>query len=152
MKPGRHERLKKAIGAVLFIVYLIVMCYILFFMEWRSRSPNGELRYNATPFKEIRRYLRLVSSMPYIALMNLLGNILIFMPFGALMTFFYKRKRFVVLWVTTISCAFSCAIEIIQLVTRVGSCDVDDVILNTIGGFLGSLIYYIHYRWRNRKK
>lgn len=152
MNHGRHEKTKKVIGLVLFIIYLIVMCYILFFMEWRSRSTNGEIRYNAVPFREIKRYLRLISSMPYIALMNLLGNILIFMPFGALVTFFRREKCFIVLRVTVVSCALSCAIEILQLVTRVGSCDIDDVILNTIGGFLGSLVYYIHYRWRIRKK
>jgi glycopeptide antibiotics resistance protein len=34
-------------------------------------------------------------------------------------------------------------VEVTQLVTRVGSFDVDDLLLNTIGGILGYLIYKI---------
>ena len=150
MSSGKHHKLKKFIGIVLFIIYIIVMCYILFFMDWRSRSAGSILRYNAVPFHEIRRYIGLISSMPYIALLNLLGNVLIFVPFGALMTFFNRDRKMVVLNVTLIGFVFSCAIEITQLFTRVGSCDVDDMILNTIGGFIGSLIYYIHYRRKKR--
>lgn len=150
MSSGKHDKLKKFIGVVLFIIYLIVMCYILFFMDWRSRNTGGALKYNAVPFREIRRYMGLICSMPYIALMNLLGNVIIFVPFGALMTFFMRNRKCVVLNVTLIAFVFSCAIELTQLFTRVGSCDVDDMILNTFGGFIGSLIYYIHYHRRKR--
>ena len=38
--------------------------------------------------------------------------------------------------------------NLIQLITRVGCCDVDDVILNTLGGMLGYLCYWI---WRKYK-
>ncbi|MDD6381149.1 MAG: VanZ family protein [Lachnospiraceae bacterium] len=151
MSSGKHDGLKKFIGIVLFIIYLIAMCYILFFMDWRSRNSGGALKYNAVPFREIRRYIGLIWSMPAIALMNLLGNIMIFIPFGALVTFFCREKRCVVLNVTLIGFVFSCGVEITQLFTRVGSCDVDDIILNTIGGFIGSLIYYIHYHWRKKR-
>lgn len=149
MKNGRHEALKKFIGVVLFIIYMIIMIYILFFMEWRSRSAGGELRYNAIPFHEIKRYLTNTRTIGlYMVCLNIVGNVVIFMPFGALVTFFMRKSRCVVPKVILISAAFSCAIELTQLFTRVGSCDVDDVILNTLGGFIGSLIYYIHYHRR----
>ena len=34
-------------------------------------------------------------------------------------------------------------IESVQLLTRVGSFDVDDLILNTLGGILGYVLFYI---------
>ncbi len=37
--------------------------------------------------------------------------------------------------------------ELIQLVTRVGSCDVDDMILNTLGGMIGHLCFKILFLW-----
>ena len=151
MKNGRHEKAKKAVGGILFIVYVIVMCYILFFMDWRSRNTGGALRYNAVPFHEIKRFIGMLDRYPYIALMNLLGNIAIFIPFGALLTFFRRKERVIVFQVTLLSFFVSCAIELLQLFTRVGSCDVDDVILNTLGGFIGSMIYYIHYNWRKSR-
>lgn len=50
--------------------------------------------------------------------------------------------------VTLFSMEFSITVEVIQLITRVGCCDVDDVILNTLGGMLGYLCYWI---WRKYK-
>ena len=35
----------------------------------------------------------------------------------------------------------SLLVEVLQLVTKVGSFDVDDLLLNTVGGILGFLIY-----------
>ena len=48
-------------------------------------------------------------------------------------------------------------VEVMQLLTKVGSFDVDDILLNTVGGVLGFLIYMtgdlIRRRHvRNRKK
>lgn len=144
-----HDRAKKVIGIVLFVIYMIVMVHILFFSE--SRTPGGELRYNAILFHEIKRYLTNVDRIGWqLVFLNVFGNVLIFIPFGALVTFFFREKSCIVAKVTLISCLLSCAIEITQLFTRVGSCDVDDVILNTIGGFIGALVYYIHHRRRRK--
>ena len=151
MSRKKYDGAKKVIGIILFILYLIAMCYILFFMEWRSRNLGGVVRYNATPFREIKRYAGLIKTMPYVAFTNLAGNVLIFMPYGALMTFFRRKTRTVILSVTLSGFFFSCAIELTQLFTRVGCCDVDDVILNTMGTLLGSIVYYIHYHRRKKR-
>ena len=49
--------------------------------------------------------------------------------------------------VTLISFEVSLLVELIQLVTRVGSCDVDDMILNTLGGMLGYFCFKILFLW-----
>ena len=44
----------------------------------------------------------------------------------------------------------SLTIEITQLLTRVGSFDVDDLILNTAGGIAGYLLFYIMNKIRSK--
>ena len=107
--------------------------------------------YNLVLFKEIGRFLRyrhLLGWYPVCA--NLLGNILIFVPFGMLVPMLSKKyKRF---WcVALLSFELSLAVELIQLLTKVGSCDVDDMLLNTIGGMLGYAVY-AWLRGRRRKR
>ena len=43
--------------------------------------------------------------------------------------------------VTLLSFELSLAVELIQLITKVGSCDVDDMLLNTLGAAAGYLCY-----------
>ena len=76
-----------------------------------------------------------------------------FMPFGFLVPVMYREQRKGVsfrghyfrsfLFVTFLGFTFSFMIETIQLVTRVGCFDVDDMFLNTSGVILGYMIYYI---------
>ena len=56
-------------------------------------------------------------------------------------------------WYTTtlLSFAFSLCVETAQLVFKVGSFDADDILLNTLGGILGYLIFVICNRIRRRK-
>ena len=86
---------------------------------------------------------------------NLFGNILIFMPYGYFLTMAGKRKSF--FRTLFYSMGLSLGVEVMQLLTKVGSFDVDDILLNTVGGVLGFLIYMtgdlIRRRHvRNRKK
>ena len=74
-------------------------------------------------------------------IINLLGNILAFVPFGYLLPKIVTRKLGV-FYTVLFTLEFSVFVELIQLVTRTGSFDVDDLILNTIGGLVGYTLYY----------
>ncbi len=90
--------------------------------------------------------------MVYFAI-NLLGNVVVFMPFGFLVPVLYREQRKGVhfkghyfrsgLFVTFLGFAFSLVVETIQLVTKVGCFDVDDLCLNTFGVILGYICYYL---------
>ncbi len=70
---------------------------------------------------------------------NLAGNVLIFAPLGVLPPLLWKRWRH--LWATVpLSAGVSCLIEFLQLFLG-RSVDVDDLILNTLGGLLGYLLF-----------
>lgn len=69
---------------VCFICYMILLVYFLFFSEEYGRNePYTTYQYNLELFREIKRYLmyREQIGMVYFAI-NLLGNVVVFMPFG----------------------------------------------------------------------
>lgn len=135
----KHQKL----GWVLFIAYLILLAYFLFFSEsfGRSSQLRAEYAYNLIPFKEIRRFFVYRHKLGMEAfLLNTVGNVICFMPFGFFLPIVSRRSR---RWYNTIllSFTFSLCIEITQLVFKVGSFDVDDMILNTLGGISGYILY-----------
>ena len=71
------------------------------------------------------------------------------MPFGFFLPVFSRRCH---IFLNTVFYSFelSLFVELIQLVTKVGSFDVDDLILNTLGGALGFLVYQV-FAWIGRK-
>ena len=138
---------RRVARVLLFCIYLVVLSYLLFFAESFGRGAARDYRYNFMPFAEIRRYLFYWETIGLTGvLVNLLGNIVAFMPFGYFLSSL-TNNRLKVLSVTLFSLEFSILVEAIQLMTRLGSCDVDDVILNTLGGLLGCLAY----KWLHRK-
>ena len=81
--------------------------------------------------------------------MNLAGNVVSFIPFGLFLPLLAHRcRRFG--YVTMLSFDFSLMVELIQLISKVGSFDVDDLLLNTIGGALGYICFLLADRFRNR--
>lgn len=70
----------------------------------------------------------------------ILENILLFVPYGVLIQMYFKKQRGVVL--SLISGFFtSLVIELLQLVTRRGIFQIDDIITNTLGCVIGFVIF-----------
>ena len=73
---------------------------------------------------------------------NLLGNIVAFIPYGMLLPLLaHNQRKFY--RVVLLSFDFSLLVELVQLVSKVGSFDVDDLILNTIGGAIGYVGFFL---------
>lgn len=141
VKSGKLKRLK-IISRLLFILYMLVVVYCMFFSETLGRTYISEsYRYNLKPMSEIMRFHGMLSGKKWMAaLFNLAGNVLCFVPFGIFLPVVFKEcRRIHITLLMTFS--FSMIIEIIQLVSRVGCFDVDDIIMNTAGGFIGYIIY-----------
>ena len=101
------------------------------------------------PFKEIKRFIIYYRQIGINAvILNLAGNVVAFMPFGFFLPLVSEHKiKFFKVFITAFSLSLS--IELIQLISKVGSCDVDDLILNTLGGILGYWCFCI-YKNMNR--
>ena len=139
---------------LVFLLYIGALVYFLFFAEWYRHGPGlgGTASYNFMPFAEIGRFLSYRETLGAATVfLNLGGNVLGFMPLGALLprldTFFRKAARTVLT-----GCVLSAAVEAVQLVTGIGSCDIDDVILNTLGTALGYLLYLILRPKRSKRR
>lgn len=134
-------------AVLLFLLYFGILFYFLFFSEKLGRTfVEREYHYNLIPFLEIKRFIVHYDVLGFEAvLLNIVGNIVAFMPFGFFLPIFSNRCRY---FLNTVFYTFelSLAVELIQLVTKVGSFDVDDIILNTIGGAFGFLVYHT-VRW-----
>lgn len=135
----------KKTGKILFVLYVLFMIYFLLFSDWYGRTGASEdYRYNLVLFTEIRRFCREWEILGWESVfMNLAGNVLVFVPFGFFMSLARENPNFFA--VTGFSLSFSFLVEVFQFFTRVGSFDVDDLLLNTIGGLLG---YIFFLRWR----
>ncbi|MDD3401740.1 MAG: VanZ family protein [Hespellia sp.] len=135
-------------GKILFASYLVFLVYFLIFSDWYGRSGEmSNYRYNLVLFKEIRRFWENQATLGTFAVFeNLAGNILIFIPLGFFVPMASRYKSFF----ASLLCTFglSLCVEIFQLITKVGSFDVDDLLLNTIGGIIGHLIFAIFYALR----
>lgn len=120
--------LYKELTYLLFVIYILSLFYIVTFQDDNYGMSNF------VPFREMLRY-KICSKLFF---RNIVGNILLYMPLGFFVTAYIdERKIFptmIISLITTIS------IELVQLVIgRVF--DIDDIILNLFGGFLGALIF-----------
>lgn len=154
----RKTRALRAFGKVLFLLYVGFLIYFLFLAEWYGRTGvSEEYRYNLELFREIKRFIIYRDQLGAFAVFaNLAGNILIFVPYGFFISMASRSRGF--FKTLFFSMGLSLCVEITQLFSRVGSFDVDDILLNTVGGVVGHIIFLIcnairrkHYA-RNRKK
>lgn len=137
MKINESKKIKH--NPILLMILLGVYILILFaFLFLKARSFQS---VSLIPFRTITDYL---SYGGFLSFINVLGNIVLFIPLGIYLMFFNHNKSICLntLWVVLISMA----VEILQYVFRVGATDIDDIILNGLGGFLGIVIYKILHK------
>jgi len=95
---------------------------------------------NFIPFYGIKEYIFSNSAtIKKFAFANVVGNIVIFIPLGTYLSLFKNNKRVI----TNLLFIFivSLFIEIIQGILGIGASDIDDIILNCLGGLVGILGY-----------
>ena len=140
---ARKRTQYRILGKILFVLYIIFVFYFLLISEIYGRTGEmQEYHYNLVLFREIKRFWNYRRQLGIFATAtNLLGNVLIFLPFGFFMAMASKYRSF--LSTLVYSCALSRTVEISQLFMKVGCFDVDDLLLNTIGGMLGFITFAV---------
>ena len=130
IKNKKELVLYKDLSILFFMLYIICLFQVVSFEDQNTINSLN----NLTPFKEILRY-NLGSNL---FLKNVIGNLVMFIPYGFFVTFLTKinRKREAIILVLTASIS----IELTQIIIgRVF--DVDDIILNVLGGMVGYILY-----------
>lgn len=113
-----------------FILYTLCLFQIVTFQDDVSWSSN-----NFIPFKEILRY----NMGSRLFFKNVIGNMILFLPFGFFTSLYLKEEKAKLPILIILVTSFS--IELVQMIIgRVF--DIDDIILNLLGGYLGFLLYY----------
>lgn len=117
------------------IIYSLIMIKLLLIRFTPFRLE--EYRYNLIPFKTISRFI--FERDHYntdIWVKNLFGNIVLFMPLGVFIPLLNKKYvRVLPFFILVFSIMLT--VELLQMFTRVGYLDIDDLILNILGAFIG---------------
>jgi len=149
--PKQSKRYKRILFSILFVYYLWLLLNMLLFDNAFNRGINAannvtleeylRISANFKPFYTIKNYIYTYLNgniSGTIVAINIIGNLFAFAPMGFFLPVLFKKMRnFFVFSFTT--AAAICIVELLQMTTRTGSCDVDDFILN----FTGAIIIYI---------
>lgn len=138
---------RRKIGYALFGVYGLVMLWLLFGQRWGQNA--GALNWQI--FDTIRRYFWVLrnSTDPELrrhAWVNLAGNVVMFVPLGFFGPWLFPRLRKFGIHILAML-AVIVAVELLQWLTGLGTCDVDDLLLNLPGTCLGFLLW----KWPARR-
>ncbi len=152
----------RKITSILFAIYILIMIYLLFLMRSEQQLLTEEMTLverfdtyvNWIPFQTIFRYSRALATgigSRSSAIINLVGNVITFVPAGIFATIFSKRMKKLrnLLWAALLMVF---GIECLQFITALGTFDVDDIILNVIGIWIGHRIYIVEHERKTRRE
>ena len=158
---GHRETLRTKNKVIRTTAILVFMCYILLLINitlfritvtlWKAPFSKeniffdtslqaGIKRGNFIPFHSIDYYLISKQEPFAVGIVNVFGNLVLFLPFGFLLPFIWIYFR------TSKTCPIailvtSTFLETMQLILGVGWFDIDDILLNTLGGLIGFALF-----------
>ena len=148
----QNERKSILFKRTIFFIYLLIVIKLIIFKypyeqlkaiadSWeKGVILEGLDTANFTLFKTIRMYIKY--SYKLNSFENLIGNIVVFVPYGFLFPYVLKKgSNFFVMLLNAF--LFVTGIEIFQLFSAFGAFDVDDILLNCVGAVIGYLLYLI---------
>ena len=156
-----------------FVLYLLIVAYLVFF----SRAAGEEYEVHIAPLEDLKNAFStprgfsywfqtlftegVVTAFSQISIARpedisqFYMNVMLFVPMGYLLPYVFRRVRARVKIRPVLLCfLISFVIENLQLISRRGFYDMDDILANTLGGWIGQLIYisvgYVvtHPRWK----
>lgn len=115
------------------MVWIVACLFLMLYSTVLGRDPNDDFAIHLIPFDSIR-----VIQNGYVETMyEKIYNIIFFIPLGCLFALYFRRK--VIVRSLFAGIATSVGIELLQLITRTGTCETDDVICNSVGCVIGAL-------------
>lgn len=125
----------KKLYKILIVPYTLFLLYLMFLGMGRFQYEDNVIRIEPV-FSTLQFIEDTISWIDIVKIV--LGNIIMFIPFGFLGWIFPKLRDLKPLLYTFISSIT--VVEALQYFTRMGIFEVDDIILNTFGVFLGWLV------------
>lgn len=149
-----NTKTRKKVFFTAFIIYSALLIYWTLFSGGYGRTGIQNIfgvnagdylaalgdRGNILPFRTITQFFRGYFVLHTVSLkafiINIVGNIAVFAPFGFFLPVIFRRQRSFFVFLGTVA-AIITAIELLQLLLLTGSPDIDDLILNLFGAVLG---------------
>ena len=131
VKNKREFCFYKELIALSFIIYILCLFQVVTFQDNNNISSN-----NLIPFREMFRY----DLGSRLFLKNVLGNIIMFLPYGFFTSYFLKEKKLLPIFIL-IAVASLTIVSTQLMIGRVF--DIDDLLLNIVGGILGHYLYIV---------
>lgn len=130
--------LYKELMMLVFILYIMCLFYIVTYQDVTYHTTS-----NFIPFKEMFRYQ--IGSGMFIR--QVVGNVFMFAPFGFFLGYLLKLDKVTPAFILSLITSFT--IEVTQ--SKIGRIfDIDDIILNVLGGIIGTYIYLLLYHFRSK--
>jgi glycopeptide antibiotics resistance protein len=120
----------RTLSRTLFAAYLFILLWLVLF------------KFSYEPIAVISDFqTRSLNLIPFTRAHNseMIANILAFIPFGVMLGVNLKQVAF--RYKIAVIFAFSLAVEIVQFAAAIGVADITDIIMNTLGGFMGLAVY-----------
>ncbi len=137
---------RKVLVSFVFLVYIAFLIAILFLggRHASSDSFNSYIQSNVNliPFDTISVYYNGFihhKSYSFIALTNLIANLIIFLPMGLFLPLLFNQKN--LFRFSFIMIIMLIGVELLQLILKIGIFDIDDIILNFAGAFIGYILF-----------
>ena len=127
----------RLLNGVLFLGCAAVIFYMTVYT--RGESADVAVLVPFQSFREARLQPELYRSM--------LMNVFLFVPLGMSGPFVLGKGRWTPFLTVILALAFSAGIEYLQYTYGLGKCEVDDVIMNTLGALLGSRAHWLYRHW-----
>ncbi len=145
---------KRPLLIAVFIVYCAAVAYVTLmrsaaavFDTFDMLGTDGFMSYrellsanlNLIPFFSFYNFITMPVKTGIVVrgfLVNLFGNLLLFLPWGLLLPCISEKMRSAKRFFAVTSAVIIC-IELIQLFTLLGACDIEDYLLNIIGALIG---------------
>ncbi|WP_426446912.1 VanZ family protein [Paenibacillus sp. S-38] len=141
---AKRERATSRSAAGILVAYTVLLLYTMFlgFNRPLRRMYLPDYQYNLVPLRTVSDFvLHVGRHQPLDMIVNIFGNIGVFIPFGLLLPAIFRRCRrnpavFALSFLGPLI-----VIELMQMLLRVGTFDVDDLLLNSIGAGMGYMLY-----------
>lgn len=131
-KIDDKKKVSKLSHIIVFIYYIILLFNVVVFARYNSIDS-----YNLVLFKSIIDIFK--NGTTYSIIINIFGNLLIFMPLEYFLIKLFKVKKFSISFIFYFGIIL--LIELFQYVFKVGVLDIDDLMLCTFGMILFYIIY-----------
>lgn len=140
----------------LFILYVLIILFLLVFpnnyrsqnvliggLTWERWSAYVMSGFNLVPLRGLLEQIGNILAEQDVArnIIYIVGNILGFAPLGFFLPVLFSVQRKLRMFLITILLAIF-VLELVQVMTMRGSFDIDDIILNTAGAYLGFMVMH----------